>query len=109
MASFDPTTHIQTATVVVTGTSSSLQTLGPLTQAEIEDADIAVITPASDVWWLPGAKTVTSSLYHIASGNKVLTISGYRNVRDLRLLRAGGANVNVTVSLYKVNRDNVDL
>jgi hypothetical protein len=109
MASFDPTTHIQTATVVVTGTSSSLETLTPLTAAEIQDADLAVITPASDVWWLPGGETVSSSLYHIMAGNKTLTISGYRNVRELRLLRAGGANVNVTVSLYKVNRDNVDL
>lgn len=110
MPSFDPLAHKVTSSITVTNTSTGVQALSSsgITVAQMNDSDVMMITPQADIYWLPTG-TVTSSLYHILSAGKTYTFSGLNLLRNMKLLRAGAANVVCTVSLFKVNEGNVHL
>ena len=107
-ASFQPTMWRATRSVAATSTSSNLQELG-FSQAEIENADMAEITPQADVYYLPGGTAVTTSLYHVLPNGKTKYLVGVDQVRNTEFLRPGGSNITMTVSLYTINRENVHI
>ncbi len=92
---------IKTVAATITNTAQSLVDL-TFTQSEVDQADVALLTPDEDVRYRLDGTAPTSAIGHILKADIDSEIRGNDLLQRLQLIRIGGANVACTITLGKL-------